>query len=147
MAADAAQASNQLIGYGGLLRGFVPDVDWHRGTTFMRHVTPHPNFYSPHQPKNTVLVTFNDYAKYPGVLLYDFVPNDPGSDYNILSLLALGGMSSFAAEYIANVVMTRNVLVGSVRLANQAKQFDNSRLGIPVKTTIGVGLLVGLGGW
>jgi hypothetical protein len=115
---QAAAAQPQLLTYSTLLNIVTP-ASWLYGRAYKPGVTAWSGFRRG-IPSGWTLVTFNDYAIAPGVILYDFVPSPEA--------LLIEGLTVSAA---AALLSQRAAIIAAARyaygLAGAARGFDGAR--------------------
>ena len=129
-------------------KGFVPlstmapGVAFGFGTEFARGYNVWPTF--PWSPPGWRLVTWNAYERFPGVILYDWVPTKLG-----IQIEAMKGISGFAAAYaIQRIVALRTLTAAAsngsrVVLAERHYRAGTSAPLTTVATVAFVGLSIG----
>ncbi|GEM_PF-2730589 len=114
---NAQIAEPQLRRYERLLETHT-DHPWDRGTTAFSGLKSWPDF--PYAPPKTKLVTFNMYFVEPGVILYDFVPEEE-KIYEDIQTIAM-----------ASLLFTRMQFLGirtqATAMASATRSFQTTRL-------------------
>jgi hypothetical protein len=142
LASAAAVANPQLRDYTNYLTSNVPTISWSRGRSFLGGIRVHSEFSSTYLPRGTVLVTFNDYVNFPGVLLYDFIPEDDGDEIKKVPDIEVGVVAGTVAYLIAQRLYVRLMLTGATTLAINAKKADHARFKMAASLS---GAAIGIG--